>query len=96
MTRARHVKWLLAIVWIGALLRTATARFAVFELSASDRQEAFARAERDSSNLAHIIAEQVARAIVFCSAIWRSNASVRHPPRQSASPRNCGRFGSVA
>ncbi len=63
MPRARRFKLLLALVWAGALLLTGAVWFAVIELSAHDRQEALARAQRDSGNLAHIIAEQAARAI---------------------------------
>jgi len=61
--RGRRFKLLLAMVWVGALLLTGAAWFAVIELSAHDRQEALARAQRDSGNLAHIIAEQATRAI---------------------------------
>ena len=61
--RATRAKWLVATVWIGALLLAASAWFTVIELSSRDRHEALARAGRDSGNLAHIIAEQSARAI---------------------------------
>jgi signal transduction histidine kinase/CheY-like chemotaxis protein/HPt (histidine-containing phosphotransfer) domain-containing protein len=63
MPRAKRVKFLLAIVWVGALLLAVAAWVAVIELSARDRQEALSRAQRDAGNLAHIIAEQAARAI---------------------------------
>ena len=63
MPRGRRAKFLLAIVWIGALLLTAAVWLVVIELSSRDRQEALARAQRDSGNLTHTIAEQAARAI---------------------------------
>ena len=63
MPRGRRAKWLLATVWIGALLLAASVWLVVIELSNRDRQEALARAQRDSGNLTHIIAEQAARAI---------------------------------
>jgi signal transduction histidine kinase/CheY-like chemotaxis protein len=61
--RGRRAKFLLAFVWIGALLLTVSVWLVVIELSNRDRQEALARAQRDSGNLTHIIAEQAARAI---------------------------------
>ena len=63
MPRGRRAKWLLATVWIGALLLAASVWLVVIELASRDRQEALARAQRDSGNLTHIIAEQAARAI---------------------------------
>ena len=63
MPNMRRVGWLLPVVWIGAILLAASIWGAVIELSARDRQEALARAQRDSGNLAHIIAEQTARAV---------------------------------
>ena len=63
LPRARRVRWLLAIVWIGALLLIAATWLAAIELSARDRQETLTRAQRDSGNLTHIIAEQAVRAI---------------------------------
>jgi signal transduction histidine kinase len=63
MPRGRRAKFLLAFVWIGALLLTVSVWLVVIELSNRDRQEALARAQRDSGNLTQIIAEQAARAI---------------------------------
>jgi signal transduction histidine kinase/FixJ family two-component response regulator len=63
MLHARRVKWLLAIVWIGALLLAGSTWVVVVELAARDRQDALSRAQRDSGNLAHIISEQTARAV---------------------------------
>ncbi len=63
LSRATRVKWLLAIVWIAALLLMAATWLAVIELSGRDRQDALTRAKRDSGNLTHIIAEQAVRAI---------------------------------
>src|ERR1039458_7333205 len=63
MPRGRRAKWLLATVWIGALLLAASVWLVVIELASRDRQEALARAQRDSGNLTHIIAQQAARAI---------------------------------
>jgi len=53
----------LAVTWLVAALLIAAAWGAVVELTQRDRQEALARAERDSGNLAQIIAEQATRAI---------------------------------
>jgi signal transduction histidine kinase/CheY-like chemotaxis protein len=62
MPRGRRAKFLLATVWIGALLLAASVWLVALELSNRDRQQALARAQRDSGNLTHIIAEQAARA----------------------------------
>src|SRR5215469_10031541 len=53
----------LAVTWLVAALLIAAAWGAVVELAQRDRQEALARAERDSGNLARIITEQATRAI---------------------------------
>jgi len=63
MPRGGRAKRLLAIVWIGALLLAVSFWLVVIELASRDRQEALARAQRDSGNLTHIIAEQAERAI---------------------------------
>ena len=59
--RGSRVAW--AVTWLVAALLIAAAWGAVVELAQRDRQEALARAERDSGNLAQIIAEQATRAI---------------------------------
>ena len=71
MPRGRRAKLLLAIVWLGALLLTAAVWLVAIELAGRDRQEALARAQRDSGNLTHIIAEQAARAIADADRILK-------------------------
>jgi signal transduction histidine kinase/CheY-like chemotaxis protein/HPt (histidine-containing phosphotransfer) domain-containing protein len=63
MPRGIRAKFLLAIVWVGALLLAVSVWLVVLEQSRHDRQEALARAQRDTGNLTHIIAEQAVRAI---------------------------------
>jgi hypothetical protein len=58
-----RVKWLQAVIWIGVLTLALATWLAVFELSSRDRKETLARAQRDTANLTHIIAEQTVRAV---------------------------------
>jgi signal transduction histidine kinase/DNA-binding response OmpR family regulator len=59
--RGGHLAWV--VTWLVAALLIAAAWGTVAELAQRDRQDALARAERDSGNLARIIAEQATRAI---------------------------------
>jgi signal transduction histidine kinase/DNA-binding NarL/FixJ family response regulator len=63
MPRSPRARCLLAIVWVGAALLAAAVWLVVIGQSRRDQQEVLARAQRDTGNLTHIIAEQATRAI---------------------------------
>ncbi len=60
---ARRSRSLLAGVWLASLVLAAASWFAAFTLADRDEREATLRAQRDTGNLARIIAEQTTRAI---------------------------------
>jgi hypothetical protein len=57
MPRSPRARCLLAIVWVGAALLAAAVWLVVIGQSRRDQQEVLARAQRDTGNLTHIIAE---------------------------------------
>ena len=60
---ARRSRSLLAGVWLASLVLAVSSWFAACTLADRDEREAMQRAQRDTGNLAHIIAEQTTRAI---------------------------------
>jgi signal transduction histidine kinase/CheY-like chemotaxis protein/HPt (histidine-containing phosphotransfer) domain-containing protein len=60
--RGKRVTGAVALIWLVVTLLIIAAWGVVAELAQRDHQEAMARAERDSGNLARIIAEQATRA----------------------------------
>ncbi|MBP2292925.1 PAS domain S-box protein [Azospirillum rugosum] len=60
---ARRSRSLVAGVWLASLVLTASSWVAAFTLADRDEREAMLRAQRDTGNLARIIAEQTTRAI---------------------------------
>jgi len=58
-----RARWVVVITWLGTVLLALGAWAAALTLSWRDHQDTLARAQRDSSNLARIIAEQTTRAI---------------------------------
>ncbi|WP_448204578.1 PAS domain S-box protein [Azospirillum sp. sgz302134] len=60
---ARRSKALVTGVWLATLVLAASAWTAAVTLTERDRRDAIQRAQRDTGNLAHIIAEQTTRAI---------------------------------
>ena len=62
MPGPRRRKWIPVAVWVTALLLAVAIWAAAFELFARDQRGMLARAQRDSGNLARIIAEQATRA----------------------------------